>query len=86
VSQVGLARAAWRRLAKWPGGKYLFSRLLCLKAPHFASIRPRFGVLRPGYCEVRINKRRAVLNHIGTVHAIALCNMSLEIEHDRIAR
>jgi acyl-coenzyme A thioesterase PaaI-like protein len=30
--------------------------------------------LAPGACEVRIKKRRAVTNHIGTVHAIALCN------------
>ena len=25
---------------------------------------------------MRIRKRRAVLNHIGTVHAIAMCNMA----------
>jgi len=35
-----------------------------------------FVELRPGYCEVRIRKRRPVLNHIGTVHAIAMCNMA----------
>jgi acyl-coenzyme A thioesterase PaaI-like protein len=66
----------WQRLASRPGGKWAFSRLVCLKAPYFGSIRPRFVELRPEYCEVRIRKRRSVLNHIGTVHAIAMCNMA----------
>ena len=66
----------WQRFASKPGGKWLFTRLVCFKAPYFASIRPRFVELRPEYCEVSIRKRRAVLNHIGTVHAIAMCNMA----------
>lgn len=28
----------------------------------------------PNHCEVVIPKRRSVQNHIGTVHAIAMCN------------
>ena len=66
----------WRWFAAKPGGKWAFSRLLCLKAPYFGSIRPRFVELRPGHCEVRMRKRRAVLNHIGSVHAVAMCNMA----------
>lgn len=67
---------AWKRMSDWPGGKWAFSRLVCWKAPYFASIRPRFEVLRPGYCEVSMRRRRAVLNHIHTVHAIAMCNLA----------
>ena len=66
----------WQRLSTKPAGKWLFSRLVCWKAPYFSTIRPRFVALRPGYCEVQIRKRRRVLNHIGTVHAIAICNMA----------
>ena len=66
----------WGRLQGWPGGRWLFTRLMCLKAPYFSSIRPAFIALRPGYCEVALRKRRAVQNHIGTVHAIAMCNMA----------
>lgn len=66
----------WQRCASAPGGKWAFSRMVCLKAPYFSSIRPLFEVLEPGYCRVRIAKRRAVLNHLGTVHAIAMCNMA----------
>lgn len=70
------ARRAWSALHRLPGGKWAFSRLICWKAPYFASIHPRFEELRAGHCVVRIRKRRSVLNHIGTVHAIAMCNMA----------
>ena len=32
--------------------------------------------LEPGRCEASIRHRRKVTNHIGTVHAIALCNLA----------
>jgi len=55
-------------------GDRLFSLAFAQKAPYFASIRPRFTVVEPNHAELVIPKRRAVQNHIGTVHAIALCN------------
>ena len=45
-----------------------------MKAPYFSTIKPQFKTLRPGYCEVSMKKRRAVLNHLGSVHAIAELN------------
>jgi acyl-coenzyme A thioesterase PaaI-like protein len=68
--------ALYRRFAALPLGQALFSRAVCFKAPYFSSIRPRVTELRPGLCEVKLKKRRAVQNHIGTVHAIAMCNMA----------
>lgn len=68
--------ATWQRLSGKPAGKWAFTRLVCWKAPYFGSIRPKFADLRPGFCEVQMRKRRRVLNHIGTVHAIAMCNMA----------
>lgn len=44
------------------------------KAPYFRTIKPLITELRPNYCELRFKKRKSVENHIGTVHAIALCN------------
>ena len=70
----GSAATLWARLGGNGFGRWLFSRAICLKAPYFGSIRPLFQRLEPGLCEVRFRKRRAVLNHIGTVHAIAMCN------------
>ncbi|MEK1939124.1 MAG: hotdog fold domain-containing protein [Pseudomonas sp.] len=55
-------------------GAAQFSGMIGQVAPYFASIFPQFVELRPGYAEVTVAKRREVLNHIGTVHAIALCN------------
>lgn len=66
----------YRRMQRWPAGQWLFSRAVCFKAPYFASIAPRITVLEAGRCEGRIAHRRRVTNHIGTVHAIALCNLA----------
>ena len=70
------ALATWRRLERAPFGKSIFSRVICWKAPYFGTIRPRFEELRPGLARVSMRKRRAVANHIGTVHAIAMCNLA----------
>jgi acyl-coenzyme A thioesterase PaaI-like protein len=66
----------YRRITRWPGGHWLFARAVCFRAPYFATIAPRFLALEPGRCEVRMRDRRRVHNHIGTVHAIALCNLA----------
>jgi acyl-coenzyme A thioesterase PaaI-like protein len=66
----------YRRITRWPGGHWLFGRAVCFRAPYFATIAPRFVALEPGRCEVRMRDRRRVHNHIGTVHAIALCNLA----------
>src|SRR5690606_19125077 len=66
----------YRRLEHRPFGKWLFSRLVCHKAPYFAGIAPRIVDLRPGRGEATIAHRRRVTNHLGTVHAIALCNLA----------
>jgi acyl-coenzyme A thioesterase PaaI-like protein len=68
--------ALYQRLARWPFGGWLFARAVCWKAPYFATISPRFTVLENGRCEAVIADRRRVHNHLGTVHAIALCNLA----------
>jgi acyl-coenzyme A thioesterase PaaI-like protein len=64
----------WQKASRLPQGKRIFSIAFTRKAPYFATIRPRFTDIRPNHAELVIPKRRAVHNHIGTVHAIALCN------------
>jgi acyl-coenzyme A thioesterase PaaI-like protein len=65
----------WRRLAPLPLGRRLFGRVVCWRAPYFATIRPQFLELDARVCIARVRKRRAVHNHIGTVHAIAMANL-----------
>lgn len=66
----------YRRMRRWPAGNWWFTRAICFKAPYFASISPRIVTLEPGRCEATLRHRRKVTNHIGTVHAIALCNLA----------
>ncbi len=62
------------RLAKYPGGRKAFSIAFARKAPFFRTIRPEFIELGPNFASLRLPNRKAVHNHIGTVHAIAVCN------------
>ena len=65
----------YQRLGGSALGRWLFARIVCQRAPYFGSIRPKFLELRPGLCQVSLRKRRAVTNHLGTVHAIAMANL-----------
>ncbi|MDF3045737.1 MAG: thioesterase [Ornithinibacter sp.] len=64
----------YRRVASRPWGRRAFSILFAQKAPYFWTVRPQVREVRPHHAELSIRKRRAVQNHIGTVHAIAVCN------------
>jgi uncharacterized protein (TIGR00369 family) len=68
--------ALYNKFSRWPLGQWLFSRAVCFKAPYFATIAPTIVRLEPGRCEAVMGDRRRVHNHIGTVHAIALCNLA----------
>ena len=64
----------YKKTTALPQGHRLFSILFSQKAPYFASIHLMVREMRPHYAEIKIPKRRSVQNHIGTVHAIAVCN------------
>ncbi|WP_408952812.1 hotdog fold domain-containing protein [Lysobacter sp. Hz 25] len=66
----------YNKMSRWPAGHWLFSRAICWNAPYFASISPRFESLEPGRCSATMRHRRKITNHLGTVHAIAMCNLA----------
>lgn len=69
-------REAWDRLHRLPGGKRLFSKMVGIAAPYTGSIGAVVADLGVGRARVTLADRRAVRQHLGSVHAIALCNLA----------
>ena len=68
-------RHQWQQLSRWPGGKWLFSRVLGLAVPYTGRLGASVQTLAPGHCVVTLRDRRKVRNHLRSIHALALGNL-----------
>jgi acyl-coenzyme A thioesterase PaaI-like protein len=68
--------ANWDRLHRLPLGKRLFSWAVGYTAPYTGSVGGVYTDVRPGYARVELRDRRAVRNHLASVHAVALVNLA----------
>ena len=55
-------------------GPEMFSKMACQMAPYFSTINPLISELSAEGCTVNLPFAKEVTNHLGTVHAIAMCN------------
>ena len=72
---IAAMQKLWGVLRHLPGGKWVFSKLLGFFIPYTGSISPYIADLEPGNVRVVLHDRRAVRNHLNSIHAIALANL-----------
>ena len=70
-----LVMEKWKRARGSRLGRWLFSRGVGRFAPYTGTIGARVEELEPGHSVVTMRDRRAVRNHLNSVHAVALTNL-----------
>ncbi len=74
-SPSSMIQLGWSKLKKIPGGNIIFSSLVSKYIPYTGSISPTILSIESGQARVLLKDRRAVRNHLDSIHAIALANV-----------
>jgi len=75
VSPAERLLGTWRACARLPFGRALFAFVLARLVPYSATTGARVLALDRGSAKLALRDRRAVRNHLGSVHAVALTNV-----------
>ena len=72
---IALIQRGWRVLGGSGAGRLLFAQALGRLVPYSGSVP--FGIedLSPGQATLTLPDRRAIRNHLGSIHAVALANV-----------
>ena len=69
----------WQRIQRLPFNmglkQTIFKRIISRKVPYTGSVHPVVIHLESGFAKVKMRDRRAVRNHLNSIHAIALANL-----------
>jgi acyl-coenzyme A thioesterase PaaI-like protein len=72
ISKVHKTASFFKRL---PGGRWMFSRLVGWFVPYAGTLRADILEMAEGSAVVSMPDRRAVRNHLHSIHALALANL-----------
>ena len=75
TSPTSLIKNTWGKLKKVPSGNIIFSKIVGQAIPYTGSISPIVQKIENGCASVILRDRRAVRNHLDSIHAIALANV-----------
>lgn len=76
AASTSLLWRLWQATEKLPLGHHLASQVLRSAAPYFRTIPATVEHVEPGSASARMRHWPWVRNHLGTVHAISLCNLA----------
>ncbi len=66
---------AWQGLKKWPFGSAVFNYIICFINPYTGALKANVVEFHKGYARLELKDRRAIRNHLNSIHAIALTNL-----------
>lgn len=66
-----------KKMLHWPiVGHYCFEKTLGWMIPYTGTVKPKIIKLSDGFAQLLLKDRRAVRNHLKSIHAIAMTNIA----------